>query len=107
MKNFQLIGYESREFGVEYKWHICPINRVSSDQENLEFWCNEKITGKSHTAFNKTRKAREFCCVQFIFSQSEYHNFENFLGEHAPSQTLLTCSDTHKKLIVVWKSEGI
>ena len=53
----------------------------------------------------KTRTFREFCCVKFIFSQSDRPNFENLLGEHAP-RPLLTVLDTHKNLIVVWKSQG-
>ena len=43
---------------------------------------------------------------EFIFSQSELPNFENFRGEHAP-RSPLTALDTHKNLIVVWKSQGI
>ena len=47
----------------------------------MEVFKNKKCQGK----------VREFSCVKFIFSQSEYRNSENFL----------------EKLIVVWKSQGI
>ena len=51
-------------------------------------------------------KVREFCCVIFVFSQTEHPKFENFLEEHAP-RLPLTVLETHKNLIVVWKSQGI
>ena len=49
-------------------------------------------------------KVREFCCKKFIFIQSEHPNFDNFLGEHAPRPPK-TVLNTHKNLIVVWKSQ--
>ena len=48
----------------------------------------------------------EFFHVKFIFSQSEHPNFEIFLGEHAPRPHLIVF-DTHKNVIIVWKSQGI
>ena len=75
--------------------------RVSSDLENLEMSGKFDARRKSQGISKKTRKVREFCCVKFIFSQSEHPNFENVLGEHVLE------SWTHKNLIVVWKSQGI
>ena len=72
-----------------------------------EFRCKEKKSGKSQGIFKNKKsqgKVMEFCCVKLIFSQSEHHNFENFLVEHAP-RPLSTVLDTHKKLVVVWKSQ--
>ena len=87
--------------------------RVSSDLENLEMSGNFDARRKSLEKvreFLKNKKSqekvKEFCCMEFIFSQSEHPNFENFLGEHAPGPPL-TVLDTHKNLIVVWKSQGI
>ena len=60
-----------------------------------EFLENKKSQGK----------IREFCCVKFFFGKSEHLNFENFPGEHAPRPPL-TVLDTHKNLIMVWKSHG-
>ena len=69
---------------------------------NLEMPGNLDTRRKRQGIFKKTRKVREFCCVKFIFGQSEHPNFENFLGEHA-SRPPLTVLDTHENLIVAWK----
>ena len=75
---------------------------MSRDLENLEnvgkFRCKEKMSGNLKKTNKKSQgKVREFSLVKFIFSQSEHHNFENFLGNHAP----LTVLDTQTNLIVV------
>ena len=53
---------------------------VSSDLENLEmsgnFDARRKNQGKVSEFKKKIRKAREFWCVKYIFSQSEHPNFE-------------------------------
>ena len=61
----------------------------------MEFLKNKKSQGK----------VREFCCVKFIFSQCEHPTFEIFLEDYA-SRPPLAVLDTHKKLIVVLKTQG-
>ena len=52
-------------------------------------------------------KVVDFCCVKFIFSQSEHPDFEIFLGRgEGGGEHALTVLDTHENLIVVWKSQG-
>ena len=75
-------------------------DKVSSDLENPEMSGNFDARRKSQGI------VRKFYCMKFIFSQSEHPHFENFLGDHAP-RAPLTVFDTHKNLIVVWKSQGI
>ena len=58
--------------------------RVATDLENLEKSGNLKETSESQGICDRIPKVREFCCLKFIFSQTEDPNFENFLGEHAP-----------------------
>ena len=53
--------------------------RVATDLENLENSGNLKETSESQGICDRIPKVREF-----IFSQIEDPNFENFLGEHAP-----------------------
>ena len=62
------------------------VSRVATDLENLvKFREFERDLCKSRN-LPKTVSDRilEFCCLKFIFSQSEDSSFENGLGEHAP-----------------------
>ena len=76
------------------------VQRPGKPGNVREFRCKEIKSGKSQG------KVREFCCVRFIFGRSEHLNFETFLGKHPPNP-LQTVLDTHKNMIVVWKSQGI
>ena len=62
--------------------------RVSSNLENLEMLGNFDARKKVRE-FLKNKKGqgnvKEFCCVKFLFSQSEHTNFESFLGVHIHS----------------------
>ena len=53
---------------------------VSSDLENLD---NLEMSGNVDARREVQGIVRKFCCVKFIFSQSDYPNFLNFLWEHA------------------------
>ena len=53
-------------------------------------------------------KFREFCGVKFIFRQSGHSNFEIFCRRRMlPDPPSLKVLDTHKNLIVVYKSQRI
>ena len=67
-------------------------SRVATDLENLEKSGNLKETSESGAICLKSQgicdripKVREFCCLEFIFSQVEDPHFENFLGEQTPT----------------------
>ena len=52
-----------------------------------DLWKSGNLPKKSRNLRQNSEsqgKVREFCCLKCIFSQVEDHNFENFLGEHAP-----------------------
>ena len=62
--------------------------RVATDLENLEKSRNLKEISESQGICDTIPNVREFCCLKFIFSQDEDHNFEHFLGERAPRPPL-------------------
>ena len=97
------------KFGdTTFMLHTRLSDRVFSGLEHLEMSGNFDASRKSQEIFETTRKSgkvTEFCCVKFIFSQSEHTDFKNFLG--ACPQISLIVLDRHKNLILVWKSQGI
>ena len=66
------------DFICLYKKLCIIIYRVSSYLENLEMSRNFNARRRSQG------RVKEFCCVKFIFSQSEHLNSEHFLRENAP-----------------------
>ena len=77
---------------MKIKNGICHQTRVTTDLENLEKLGFERDLCKSGNLPKKSgnlrqnsksqEKVREFCYLEFIFSQVEDPNFEIFLGKH-------------------------
>ena len=89
--------------------HPKQVVQLPGKPENVT---NFDARRKSRGIFEKQEKSgkiREFCCVQFVFSQSEHSNFKNFMGEHAPGppKSLGHTEELNRSLEKLGKSQGI